>query len=104
MLKTKKISALEFKNIFDTMQASQLVWAGYYDLTPSNSRKVREKYDEDVKIIGSIHDELLLEVPEDQAEMYAKMLSEIMNRIGSELLYPVPVTFLFHGRKEKFES
>lgn len=48
--------------------------------------------DVDVKIIGSIHDELLLEVPEGQAEAYAKMLSEIMNRIGSELLYPVPVT------------
>jgi DNA polymerase I len=47
---------------------------------------------EDARIIGSIHDELLLEVPEEQAEMYAKMLSEIMNRIGSELLYPVPVT------------
>ena len=47
---------------------------------------------EDVKIIGSIHDELLLEVPEDQAEEYAKMLSKIMNRVGSRLLYPVPVT------------
>jgi DNA polymerase I len=46
---------------------------------------------EDARIIGSIHDELLLEVPEEKAEMYAKMLSEIMNRIGSELLYPVPV-------------
>ena len=47
---------------------------------------------EDVKIIASIHDELLLEVPEDRAEEYAKMLSEIMNRIGSKVLYPVPVT------------
>jgi DNA polymerase I len=47
---------------------------------------------EDARIIGSIHDELLLEVPEEQAEGYAKMLSEIMNRIGSDLLYPVPVT------------
>ena len=47
---------------------------------------------EDAKIIASIHDELLLEVPEDQAEGYAKMLSEIMNRIGSRVLYPVPVT------------
>jgi len=47
---------------------------------------------EDARIIGSIHDELLLEVPEDQAEEFAKMTSEIMNRIGSSLLYPVPVT------------
>jgi DNA polymerase I len=47
---------------------------------------------EDVKIIASIHDELLLEVPEDKAKEYAKMLSEIMNRIGSRILYPIPVT------------
>jgi DNA polymerase-1 len=47
---------------------------------------------EDVKIIASIHDEIMLEVPEDQAEEYARMLSETMNRVGSELLYPVPVT------------
>jgi len=47
---------------------------------------------EEVKIIGSIHDEILLEVPEDRAEAYASMLCEIMNRVGSELLYPVPVT------------
>jgi DNA polymerase-1 len=46
---------------------------------------------EDVKIIGSIHDEILLEVPEDQAEAYARILCEIMNRVGSRLLYPVPV-------------
>lgn len=54
--------------------------------------RLTDEADEDVKIIGSIHDELMLEVPENQAEAYAKMLSEIMNRIGSELLYPVPVT------------
>lgn len=47
---------------------------------------------EDVMIIASIHDELLLEVPKDQAERYAKMLSEMMNGIGSRILYPVPVT------------
>ena len=47
---------------------------------------------EDAKIIGSIHDEILLEVPEDKAEEYAKMLCEVMNSIGSELLNPVPVT------------
>lgn len=54
--------------------------------------RLTDEVDEDVRIIASIHDELILEVPEDQAEAYAKMLSEIMNRIGSELLYPVPVT------------
>lgn len=54
--------------------------------------RLTDEADEDVRIIASIHDELIIEVPEDQAEAYAKMLSEIMNRIGSELLYPVPVT------------
>jgi len=48
--------------------------------------------DEDAKIIGSIHDEILLEVPVDEAEEYARMLCKIMNRIGSQLLHPVPVT------------
>lgn len=47
---------------------------------------------EDVEIIGSIHDEILLEVPVDQAEEYAKMLGEIMDQVGSKLLHPVPVT------------
>ena len=46
---------------------------------------------EEARIIGSIHDEILLEVPAERAEEYARMLQEIMERIGSELLYPVPV-------------
>jgi DNA polymerase I-like protein with 3'-5' exonuclease and polymerase domains len=46
---------------------------------------------EEARIIGSIHDEILLEVPEERAEEYAQMLKEIMERIGSELLHPVPV-------------
>jgi DNA polymerase I len=46
---------------------------------------------EEARMIGSIHDEILLEVPEERAEEYAGMLKEIMERIGSELLYPVPV-------------
>ena len=46
---------------------------------------------EEARIIGSIHDEILLEVPAEQAEEYARMLQEIMERIGSDLLHPVPV-------------
>ncbi len=46
---------------------------------------------EEARIIGSIHDEIILEVPEERAEEYARMLQEIMERIGSELLHPVPV-------------
>ena len=47
--------------------------------------------DEEARIIGSIHDEIILEVPEDRAEEYASRLKEIMERIGSQMLYPVPV-------------
>ena len=46
---------------------------------------------QEARIIGSIHDEILLEVPEERAEEYARMLKEIMEGIGSRLLYPVPV-------------
>lgn len=46
---------------------------------------------EEARIIGSIHDEIILEVPEDQAEEYAARLKEIMERIGSQMLHPVPV-------------
>ena len=46
---------------------------------------------QEARIINSIHDEILLEVPEEKAALYARMLQEIMERVGSELLYPVPV-------------
>ncbi len=59
----------------------KLVMAEVYDKISS----------EEARIIGSIHDEILLEVPEARAEEYAGMLKEIMERIGSELLYPIPI-------------
>ena len=46
---------------------------------------------EDAKIIASIHDEIILEVKAEHAEEYARKLKEIMERVGSELLHPVPV-------------
>jgi len=46
---------------------------------------------EKARIIGSIHDEIILEVPAERAEEYASKLQEIMEKIGSQLLYPVPV-------------
>ena len=39
---------------------------------------------QDAKIIGSIHDEILLEVTEERAEEYARRLKEIMERVGSD--------------------
>jgi DNA polymerase-1 len=46
---------------------------------------------QDAKIIGSIHDEILLEVQAERAEEYARLLKEIMQRVGSKLLHIVPV-------------
>jgi DNA polymerase-1 len=45
----------------------------------------------EVKMIGSVHDELILEAPAAQAEEAAKLLLDIMRRVGSALLDPVPV-------------
>jgi DNA polymerase-1 len=62
------------------------------DLIKLVMAEVYEKLsDEEARIIGSIHDEIILEVPEDRAEEYASRLKEIMERIGSQMLYPVPV-------------
>jgi len=46
---------------------------------------------EEVKMIGSVHDELILEAPEDLAQDMATKLLGIMRRVGSEMLSPVPV-------------
>ena len=62
------------------------------DLIKLVMAEVYEKLsDEEARIVGSIHDEIILEVPEDRAEEYAARLKEIMERIGSQMLYPVPV-------------
>ena len=42
-------------------------------------------------MIGSVHDELILEAPEALAQDMASLLLGIMRRVGSELLSPVPV-------------
>ena len=59
----------------------KLVMAEVYDKISS----------QEARMIGCIHDEIIQEVPEERAEEYAAMLKEIMERIGSQLLYPVPV-------------
>ena len=81
------IKALKFQSFNTPSQGTGA------DLLKMVMCELNDKLDsEDAKIIASIHDELLLEVPEEQAEEYANLLSEIMNRIGSRILYPVPVT------------
>lgn len=42
-------------------------------------------------MIGSVHDELILEAPETLAQDMASLLLGIMQKIGSALLDPVPV-------------
>jgi DNA polymerase-1 len=46
---------------------------------------------EDVKIVGTIHDELILEAPEAQSGRAADLLGYVMRQVGSRLLFPVPV-------------
>jgi DNA polymerase I-like protein with 3'-5' exonuclease and polymerase domains len=46
---------------------------------------------EQARIIGSIHDEIILEVQEEQAEEAALKLQDIMEIIGCELLHPILV-------------
>ena len=46
---------------------------------------------EEVKMVASVHDEIVLEAPEALAQETANKLLGIMRRVGSELLSPVPV-------------
>jgi len=61
------------------------------DLLKAVMAEVYSSLPEDVKMIGSVHDELILEAPEALAQEMATKLLEIMRRVGSELLSPVPV-------------
>jgi DNA polymerase I len=47
--------------------------------------------DEKVSLVGCVHDEIILEAPEEMANETSVKLKEIMERVGSELLKPVPV-------------
>ncbi|NMC18520.1 MAG: hypothetical protein GYA38_09030 [Chloroflexi bacterium] len=61
------------------------------DLLKAVMAEVHSSLPEEVKMIGSVHDELILEAPEALAQEMATKLLEIMRRVGSELLSPVPV-------------
>jgi DNA polymerase I len=43
------------------------------------------------KIIGTVHDEIILEVHEDHSEQAAEIMKEVMIKAGSALLKKVPV-------------
>jgi DNA polymerase-1 len=61
------------------------------DLLKAVMAEVYSSLPEDVKLIGSVHDELILEAPDTRAQEIAYRLREIMRKVGSEMLYPVPV-------------
>ena len=61
------------------------------DLLKAVMAEVYSSLPEGAKMIGSIHDELILEAPEAQAPGMASLLLGIMRRVGSALLDPVPV-------------
>ena len=61
------------------------------DLIKAIMGEVYSSIPEEVKMIASVHDELVLEAPEEQAQEVATQLLDIMRRVGSDLLSPVPV-------------
>jgi DNA polymerase I-like protein with 3'-5' exonuclease and polymerase domains len=61
------------------------------DLIKMVLSEVFAAFDAEVKLICCVHDEIILEAPEETANEAAAKLREIMERIGSELLNPVPV-------------
>jgi len=61
------------------------------DLLKAVMTEVYSSLPEEARMIGSIHDELILETPEAQAQEIASRLKSIMERVGSELLSPVPI-------------
>ena len=61
------------------------------DLLKAVMAEVYSSLPKEVRMIGSIHDELILEAPEALAQDMASLLLGIMRQVGSELLSPVPV-------------
>jgi len=64
----------------------------------------REIENTDYKIVGCVHDEIILEVPERSADRAATILTCIMEQAGSQYLKNVPVAVDFtmaHNWSEK---
>jgi DNA polymerase-1 len=49
------------------------------------------KDDSDVRCVLSVHDELVLEVPEERAEEVAQRQKEIMENLGGKVKFPIPL-------------
>lgn len=61
------------------------------DLLKVVMAEVYSSLPEEVKLVGCVHDELILEAPEAMAPDVALLLGELMKKVGSEFLAPVPV-------------
>jgi DNA polymerase I len=61
------------------------------DLIKMVLAEVYASLNEKFRLVGCVHDEIILEVPEEIANEAVAVLKEIMERVGSELLKPVPV-------------
>jgi DNA polymerase-1 len=46
---------------------------------------------EEALLVAVVHDEIVVECPEEMAEDMAKLMMEVMNRVGSDMLSPVRV-------------
>ncbi len=56
---------------------------------------------DEVTLMGSVHNELILEAPEDLATKMAAELKKVMIDVDSELLKPVPVDAEVESLKQK---
>jgi DNA polymerase I-like protein with 3'-5' exonuclease and polymerase domains len=52
---------------------------------------IKEIEDTDCKIVGCVHDEIILEVPESSAERAATILTCVMEQAGSKYLKSIPI-------------
>jgi DNA polymerase-1 len=61
------------------------------DITKLALIELYNKLPDDAHIIAAIHDEVVVEVPEEKAQEIAMLMVDIMCRAGSEVLFPVRV-------------
>jgi DNA polymerase I-like protein with 3'-5' exonuclease and polymerase domains len=62
------------------------------DLMKLSLARAYRELPKDYKLIAAVHDEIVLEVPEEKALPAAMWLKNIMEDEGCKLLAPVPVT------------
>ena len=61
------------------------------DITKLSLIRLYNELPEDAHIIAAIHDEVLVEVPEEKAEEIAAMVLKVLTEEGSKVLFPVKV-------------